>query len=682
MAREYQIQKKPRSLASGIDYRKELNDEQYAAVSSPAGRALVIAGAGSGKTRTLTYRVAWLLDHDVEARNILLLTFTNKAAREMSTRVRELVTQDISDLWAGTFHSIGSKILRRHAEEIGYTRALTILDRDDQKSMLNTIVTAMKLDTGKKRFPKADVLASMFSLVVNTGQSLEEVLAERYEYFEEFLIPMEEIRLKYIEKKQQTNCMDFDDLLVKTVELLKSREDLLALYRKKFRHILVDEFQDTNQVQCELIELLEGESNSLMVVGDDAQSIYSWRGADMRNILNFPLKREECRTFAIETNYRSVPEILDLSNEAIRANTERFDKNLKAARVPAEMKPALVAVEDPHMQASFVGQRILELQQEGIELDEIAVLYRAHFQSMEVQMEMTLRGIPFAITSGVRFFEQAHIKDVSAFMRFVTNRRDEVAFKRMVQLMPGIGPGSADKMWAGWQKSGWADRVETPETFSSIFATIKPPKKAEPDWQQMGYILDEMLRRDGGFARPSDMVYSILEGMYDEYLKATFDNYEQRKNDVEKLMEFGNGFDDVMLFLEQLSLLSNTDTDGDPTKKQEQDDEPKVTLSSIHQAKGLEWKVIFLVWLAEGQFPNGRVLESDDNAMLEEERRLFYVAITRAKDQLYLLYPMINPKSYTGDIMQQPSRFLNDFPSDMVEEWKVGHSWDDDEAPF
>lgn len=334
------------------------------------------------------------------------------------------------------------------------------------------------------------------------------------------------------------------------------------------------------------------------------------------------------------------------------------------------------------MQASFVGQRILELQQEGIELDEIAVLYRAHFQSMEVQMEMTLRGIPFAITSGVRFFEQAHIKDVSAFMRFVTNRRDEVAFKRMVQLMPGIGPGSADKMWAGWQKSGWADRVETPETISSIFAAIKPPKKAEPDWQQMGYILDEMLRRDGGFARPSDMVYSILEGMYDEYLKATFDNYEQRKNDVEKLMEFGNGFDDVMLFLEQLSLLSNTDTDGDPTQKKQQDDEPKVTLSSIHQAKGLEWKVIFLVWLAEGQFPNGRVLESDDNAMLEEERRLFYVAITRAKDQLYLLYPMINPKSYTGDIMQQPSRFLNDFPSDMVEEWKVGHSWDDDEAPF
>lgn len=679
MAREYEIQRKQAVSKSGIDYRKELNAEQYAAVSSPDGRALVIAGAGSGKTRTLTYRVAWLLDHNVEARNILLLTFTNKAAREMIGRVRELVTQDTSDLWAGTFHSIGSRILRRHAEEIGYTRALTILDRDDQKSMLNSIIASLDIDTKKKRFPKADVLASVFSLVVNTGQPLEEVIAERYEYFDEWFEEIEKVRVAYIAKKQQTNSMDFDDLLVKTVELLRDREDLLKLYRKKFRHILVDEFQDTNQVQCELIELLEGEDNSLMVVGDDAQSIYSWRGADMKNILKFPSKREGCRTYAIETNYRSVPEILDLSNEAIRANTERFDKNLRAERLGGEMKPAMVVVEDPSMQAAFVGQRIVELQNEGIELDEMAILYRAHFQSLEVQMELTLRGIPFNITSGLRFFEQAHIKDVSAFLRFVTNRRDETAFKRMVQLMPGIGPGSSDKMWNAWWKSGWAEKQEIPPDFSTIFATIKVPKKTEADWTQMGYILDEMIRADG-FARPADMIYSVLEGMYDDFMRATFDNYDARRSDVEKLMEFSNGFDDVMLFLEQLSLLTNTDVD--PAQKKVQDDEPKVTLSSIHQAKGLEWKVIFLVWLAEGQFPNGRVLESDDNGMLEEERRLFYVAITRAKDQLYMLYPMINPKSYTGDIMQQPSRFLSDFPATMVEEWKVGHQWDDSDAPF
>ncbi len=679
MAREYQIHRKAATHASGIDYRKELNDEQYAAVSSPEGRALVIAGAGSGKTRTLTYRVAWLLDQGVEARNILLLTFTNKAAREMIGRVRDLVTQDTSDLWAGTFHSIGSRILRRHAEEIGYTRSLTILDRDDQKSMIQSIIGKRDSKEDKKRFPKADVLASVFSLVVNTGQSLEDIIAERYDYFEEWFEEIEAVRVAYIAKKQQTNCMDFDDLLVKTVELLRNREDLLALYRKKFRHILVDEFQDTNQVQCALIELLEGDKNSLMVVGDDAQSIYSWRGANMKNILAFPQQERACRTYAIETNYRSVPEILDLSNQAIRANTERFDKNLRAERTGGVMKPAMVVVEDPTMQAAFVGQRILELQDEGIGLEEIAILYRAHFQSLEVQMELTLRGIPFAITSGLRFFEQAHIKDISAFLRFVTNRRDEVAFKRMVELLPGIGGTSSVKMWNAWWKTGWAEKEHPPEKFSALFAEIKPPKKAEADWQQVGYILDETLRGDG-FARPADMIYSVLEGMYDDYLQATFDNYESRRSDIEKLMEFANGFDDIQLFLEQMSLLSNTDVD--PNAPQEQEEQAKVTLSSIHQSKGLEWKVVFLIWLAEGQFPNGRVLESDDNAMLEEERRLFYVAITRAKDQLYMLYPMINPKSYSGDIMQQPSRFLNDFPASMVEEWQVGNHWSDEDAPF
>ncbi len=678
MTRQYQLHRKS-AHPSGIDYRKELNDEQYAAVSSPEGRALVIAGAGSGKTRTLTYRVAWLLDQGVEARNILLLTFTNKAAREMIGRVRELVTQDTSDLWAGTFHSVGSRILRRHAEEIGYTRSLTILDRDDQKSMLQTIIGKRDRKEEKKRFPKADVLATIFSLVVNTGQLLEDVIAERYEYFDEWFEEIDAIRLAYIERKQKTNSMDFDDLLVKTVELLRSRPDLLALYRKKFRHILVDEFQDTNQVQCELIELLEGESNSLMVVGDDAQSIYSWRGANMRNILAFPDQGKPCRTFAIETNYRSVPEILELSNEAIRANTERFDKNLRAQREGGSMKPAMVVVEDPQMQAAFVGQRILELQDEGVSLDEIAILYRAHFQSLEVQMELTMRGIPFAITSGLRFFEQAHIKDVSAFLRFVTNRRDEVAFKRMVELLPGVGATSSDKMWSAWWKTGWAEKELPPEKFSTVFETLPVPKKTAADWRQVGYILDEMLRVEG-FAKPTEMIFSVLEGMYDDYLKATFDNYDARRSDIEKMMEFSSGFDDIELFLEQMSLLSNTDTENDA--QQEEDDQAKVTLSSIHQSKGLEWKVVFLVWLAEGQFPNGRILESDDNAMLEEERRLFYVAITRAKDQLYLLYPMINPKSYTGEVMQQPSRFLHDFPASMVEEWKVGNSWEEDDDPF
>ena len=310
----------------------------------------------------------------------------------------------------------------------------------------------------------------------------------------------------------------------------------------------------------------------------------------------------------------------------------------------------------------------------------MAVLYRAHFQSLEVQMELTSRGIPFSITSGLRFFEQAHIKDVAAFLRFATNRRDETSFKRIVLLLPGIGAKGAEKMWTTWLKTGWAVKEETPP-WSEVLSTFKPPKKAELHWKQLGYIFDE-LTPGGEYAKPSDMVYSVLEGMYDDYLCASFDNAENRRNDIEQLMSYGMNFDDVLEFLAQLSLLSSAD--GEPTGDKSEGDDEKVTLSSIHQAKGLEWKVVFVIWLADGQFPNGRIIEAEDDAMMEEERRLFYVAITRAKDELYMSYPLINPKSYTGDIIQRPSRFLDDFPRELVEEWNVGSSWDHEgvDEPF
>jgi len=680
VAREYTLNRRTSGPASGIDYRAELNDEQYAAVSSPPGRALVIAGAGSGKTRTLTYRVAWLLDHGIDARQVLLLTFTNKAAREMTERVRELVPHDTSALWAGTFHSIGSRILRRHAEDLGFTRSFSILDRDDQKSMLNAVIAACEIDTKQRRFPKADVLASIFSLVENTGASLDQVLGERYDHFYEWIDAIEKVRLGYIAKKQATNSMDFDDLLVQTVHLFDTRPDLLALYQKRFKHVLVDEYQDTNQVQGRMIDLLAGESNSLMAVGDDAQSIYSWRGADMKLILGFPRRYPGAVVHTIETNYRSVPEILDLSNAAIRANSGRFEKDLRSSRDALGAKPALVALHDPSSQAAFVAQRILELRDEGIPLEEMAVLYRAHFQSLEIQMELTARGIPFAITSGLRFFEQAHIKDVSAFMRFVVNRRDEVSFLRMVSLLPGCGPGTAAKLWNQWLKTGHAENENPPPKWSDLLLSFKVPAKTARHWEQLCYTLDE-LSPEGNFATPSSMIFSILEGVYADYLRAAFDNADARRADIEQLSEYAGNFDDILAFLEQLSLMSSTD--GQPTGDKSEPDDEKVTLSSIHQAKGLEWKAVFLIWLVDGQFPNGRVLDADDPDLIEEERRLFYVALTRAKDELYLSYPMMNPKSYTGDILCQPSRFLADFPADLVEEWKVGHDsgWADDE-PF
>lgn len=679
MAREYKLRRTKPVSASGIDYAAALNEEQFRAVTSPPGKALVIAGAGSGKTRTLTYRVSWLLDQGQSARDILLLTFTNKAAREMVDRVRSLVAGDVTDLWAGTFHSICNRILRRHAEEIGFTKSFSILDRDDQKSLMNAVVAASDIDTKQRRFPKPDVLISMFSLMANTNIALEKLLHEKYPYFIEWQDELEKVRTAYAKKKRDTNSLDFDDMLSLTVELFRNHPDVLAIYQKRFRHILVDEYQDTNSVQSELIDLLAGENNSLMAVGDDSQSIYSWRGAEVDHILNFQKRYADSVVFTIETNYRSVPEILDLSNAAISKNSMRFEKNLRSSRAEVGAKPALVALEDPSTQAGFVAQRMLELRDEGIELSEMAVLYRAHFQSLEIQMELTRRGIPFAITSGLRFFEQAHIKDVAAFLRFVTNRKDEVSFKRMIQMLPGCGPGASEKLWQKWLRDPVSGNPEPPAKWSEILFGYPVPKKAAKHWQQFCYTFDE-LSPGGVFASPSEMIFSVLEGVYDDYLKESFENYESRRADIEQLIQYGGSFEDVLEFLSQLSLMSTTD--GEPTGDKAELDDDKVTLSSIHQAKGLEWKAVFLIWLVDGQFPNGRILEADDEAAFEEERRLFYVALTRAKDELYLTYPMLNPKSYTGDILCRPSRFLDDFPKEMVEEWNVGNEWSSDDDPF
>ena len=672
MAREYTLQRPAATGASGIDFAEELNEEQLAAVSSPPGPVLVIAGAGSGKTRTLTYRVAYLLDRGIEPRNILLLTFTNKAAKEMLERVRALVPRDVSEMWGGTFHSVGNRILRRHAEEIGFTKSFSIMDRDDQKSLMNTVIAECEIDTSARRFPKPDVLISIFSLIENTGVALEDLLEERYPYFEEWREEIARVEGRYRKKKRQINSMDFDDLLVLTLRLLQQNEELRRLYQKRFQYVMVDEFQDTNQVQSELVNLLVGEHQSLMVVGDDAQSIYSWRGADMENILSFPERYPEARVYRIEKNYRSVPEILELSNAAIKANHHRFEKDLQAAREGGAMMPAMVPLEDPNAQAQFVAQRILELRDEGVELEEMAVLYRAHHQSMTLQMELRNRGIPFQITSGLRFFEQAHIKDVAAFMRFVTNRRDEVSFKRMVNLLPGIGGKNADKLWRGWAATPHAASEEPPACFSDILDELPVPGKSVSHWEQLGHTLDELVTEEG-FARPSEMIFSVLEGVYDEVMRESFDNYDNRRSDLEELMNYADRFDDILECLGQLSLMSAVD--GDPSGSKAELDKEQVVLSSVHQAKGLEWKVVFVISLTDGMFPNGRVLDADDEYMLEEERRLFYVAITRAKDELYLTYPQINPKSYTGDVIQRPSRFLDDCPQELMEEWQVAGEW-------
>ncbi|MEY4298869.1 MAG: hypothetical protein RIR25_105, partial [Verrucomicrobiota bacterium] len=421
-----------------IDYAAELNEQQLAAVTSPGGAALVIAGAGSGKTRTLIYRVAWLLENGVKPWNVLLLTFTNKAAREMTGRVTELLGPDAEGIWGGTFHSIGNRILRRHAELIGFRPGFSILDREDQAELLKGTARDAGAPLKDKRFPKPEVLAELFSLSSNTGTPLEQIVRDRFGYFEGITETISAVRTSYERRKQSSNSMDFDDLLIRTNRLLQETPEVAEHYREQFRHVLVDEYQDTNAVQAELVHLLGSKHGNIMVVGDDAQSIYSWRGADFENILKFPQRYAGAQTYRIETNYRSVPGILDVANAAIRGNVRQFEKSLVAWRKSGG-RPVLAELPTNNDQASYVAQQMLELNRQGLEFREMAVLYRAHFHSMEIQLELTRRGIPFEVTSGLRFFEQAHVKDAAAFLKFSLNPSDETAFRRMVRLLPGIG---------------------------------------------------------------------------------------------------------------------------------------------------------------------------------------------------------------------------------------------------
>src|SRR5712672_685608 len=482
MSRQYTLQRAPASTSVHIDYATELNEQQLAAVTAPPGPILVIAGAGSGKTRTLTYRVAYLLENGIDPRNVLLLTFTNKAAREMLNRVANLLPVDASGLWGGTFHSVGNRILRRHSTALGYSSGFSIMDREDQKDLISTVVASAGIDPKEIRFPKGDVLAEIFSFVVNTEMRLEALLAEKFPYFLPLLDKIQDVRDRYEKKKKTTNSVDFDDLLQKTLLMFQQHERIAEIYRRQFQFILVDEYQDTNKIQADLVDLLARDHRNVMVVGDDAQSIYSWRGANFQNILEFPKRYPDAQVFKIEMNYRSVPEILEVANQAIAANVQQFRKHLSATRESKTLRPALVALNDGSEQAQFVAQRILELRDENVDLNDVAVLYRAHYHAVELQLEFSRRGIPYQITSGIRFFEQAHIKDVASFIRFVANPRDEVAFKRMVRLLPGIGGKIAENLWNGWEKT--LDEKGDVVSWSERLLKLSVSTRSKKTWEQ------------------------------------------------------------------------------------------------------------------------------------------------------------------------------------------------------
>lgn len=650
-----------------IPYAQELNPQQLAAVTAGPGPALVLAGAGSGKTRTLTYRVAFLLEQGIPAHRILLLTFTNKAAGEMMRRASALAGTQHSGLWGGTFHSVGARILRRHAELLGCRQDFTILDRDDAVRLLKACMVDEKIDFRGGRFPKPEALSDLFSMAANTRTSVVDQIKRRpdWAHLPQIGPTVEHLAQRYAQRKQTANVMDFDDLLVRWLELLEKHEDLRQLYQQRFQYVLVDEYQDTNRLQCELIDLLVAHHRNLMVVGDDAQSIYAWRGAEYRNILEFPRRYPDARIYKIEYNYRSSPQILELANQIMAGQPENFRKTLRAVQ-PAGPKPEVITCVDSHQQAAFVVQQIHELTSLGVPLDEMAVLYRSHFHSLDLQLELTRAQLPYVITSGLRIFEQAHIKDVLAFLRLIFNPRDETSFKRLVQMLPGIGDKGADKLWAAFRQAWEKEAAHSPTPASLVPALAHcsrmVSRRAATQWVDFLETMRVLTTPDALAQNPAGLIHTILERGYEDYLAETYPKAENRREDLAQLADYAEKFNNLEELLTQLALLTNLEAEAAPAAAGEEP-APRLCLSSIHQAKGLEWQAVFVIMLCEGMFPSQRSLESPGG--WDEEYRLFYVAVTRARRYLYLCYPGMH-FGYDGMRHNPPSSFIQGLPARLV----------------
>ncbi|MCE5280655.1 MAG: ATP-dependent helicase [Deltaproteobacteria bacterium] len=630
-----------------IDYEGELNPEQLRVVMEDTGPLLVIAGAGSGKTRTLTYRVARLIEKGLPPERILLATFTNKAARSMLDRAETLIGKGIDGLWGGTFHHCAHRTLRAHGSLLGYSRHFTIADPEDIRQLVNDCITQVGVDDKSDKFPRGEVIAEMVSLSVNTERPLTDVIANRFPFFSHRAEEIMAVASLYRERKRSLDTMDFDDLLFNWRELLLRFPEVREAYAGRFLQILVDEYQDTNRLQADIIDLVASQHRNLMVVGDDSQSIYSFRGANCENILRFPERYPDCRIFKLETNYRSTPEILHLANLSITNNENQFQKTLRAVREQG-IRPVLVPARNVLQQADFVAQRIIELHRSGIPLGEMAVLYRAHYHSMEVQMEMTRRGIPFEIRSGIRFFDQAHIKDVTAYLRILANPRDELAWKRVLGLYPKVGRVTADKVWR--RLSG------VPDPLGAVLAEGFKGCAGKSAASGLGRFQETFaqLYPAADPIDPSVMIDRVLQGGYRDLLRERYGDSGNREEDLLQLARFSTRFASLEDFLSELALLTGI-TEDDP---RQEDTRERVILSSIHQAKGLEWTSVFLIWCSEGMLPLARALKEPSGE--EEERRLFYVAATRAKDHLYLCYPLTDYTRGMGNLPVSPSRFIQE----------------------
>jgi len=644
-----------KKITTMTDFSTLLNTEQCAAATAGGGPLLVLAAAGTGKTRTLVYRVAYLVEQGVPPQEILLLTFTNRAAREMMERARTVAGHEVEYTLSGTFHHVCNRFLRRFADRLGYRSDFSILDQSDSHSLISTCTDELGLKY--KGFPKKEVIASFISKAANRAVATADVLKD---YENDLLVePQEIIRVadRYTERKKAENMMDFDDLLVNGLRLLREQEDVRTLYQRRFRHVLVDEYQDTNVLQAQLVDVLAGHHRNVMVVGDDMQCIYTWRGADFRNIREFPARWPGCRIIKLEQNYRSVPEVLDVANACVRGVPEDFKKQLRATRKPRN-KPRVLLLRDGNEQAQSIITLVRRYLDDGYKLSDMAVLYRAHFHSIELQMDLARTRLPYVITSGTGVFEQAHVKDVLAFLRVCENPRDYMAFARLMGMLSGVGEKTVESLWA---KLGGSFETRSPQVRETFAAMLRPAVRGQ--WQGIDPLF-AAYHTEGLGTKGAEAIERFHDAFYHTYLYRAYENPEKREEDIHEValqIEAGNG--GVAGFLQEVALLTNVDHEY---AQMEKDNEPMLHLSTVHQAKGLEWKIVFVIWLAEGMFPSSRSLgeaESDD-----EERRLFYVAVTRAKDELVLCAPEIRRMRDGGIFFCKPSRFIKEIPRELVRE--------------
>jgi DNA helicase-2/ATP-dependent DNA helicase PcrA len=635
-----------------INYQQELNPSQYEAVSAVNGAYLIIAGAGTGKTRTLVFRVARLIELGYDPNSILLLTFTRKAANEMLKRASVLLDDRCSKIRGGTFHSFANITLRKYSKAAGLESNFTILDQGDSQDIINLIRSQEGLISKERRFPKKETLNKIYSLSANTERPVELIIEEEYPHFIMEIDEILKVRKIYLDYKRRNNLLDYDDLLIYLRDFLQSGNAASRNLLSTINFVMVDEYQDTNKLQSDIVKGLTQHNGNVMVVGDDAQSIYSFRGANFKNIMEFPNLFPDAEIIKIEENYRSVQTILDFANHIYEGAIEKYTKALYTKRRGGDL-PFIVAAANESMQSKFIVEKILELTEEGIRLKDISVLFRSSFFSFDLEIELAKAGIPFQKFGGIKFIETSHVKDILAFLRIASNPRDIVSWYRVLLLHEGIGPKTAQKI---------LDELAT----ARITIEENPGSKKHFAYEKIKELFVFLYKLRTTQAPPSELVGMVFD-YYHPIFKLKYDDFNKRGKDLETLQNISENYRSLDSFLADMAIEPVIDSVIDIGETDKEDD--YLTLSTIHSAKGLEWHSVFVIHAVEGYFPSVRAAESLES--LEEERRLMYVASTRAKQNLFVTYPMHMYNRIDGVTLSKPSRFISEMSTDKAQGWLV-----------